>query len=258
MRAHSGTGAGWALRRRVAAFLQKGLAKNLQAPLWRGRVLQSDKENAGAKHIAHPQSPARVDAERCYLRPVRCKSAGGTGRPQSADGAGTHDAQAGSGIDDGRKARPPPPRAGRRTRLLCGHGICGVGCRHEVRCGGGDGRCEAGWRHEVHCGAGAAAFLQKGLAKNLQAPLRRGRVLQSGKKARPTPLRSQGRASKTGTEENGAASADSRLFPRRVKSGSGKIALDGFPGCAGAAAEQFVASAAASVQCCPDPIGIAA
>ena len=105
---------------------------------------------------------------------------------------------------------------------------------------------------------GAAAFLQKGLAKNLQAPLWRGRVLQSGKKARPTPLRSQGRASKTGTEENGAASADSRLFPRRVKSGSGKIAFDGFPGCAGAAAEQFVASAAASVQCCPDPIGIAA
>ena len=131
--------------------------------------------------------------------------------------------------------------AKRRPRLLCGHEICGVG-----------------WRHEVRCGAGAAAFLQKGLAKNLQAPLRRGRVLQSGKKARPTPLRSQGRASKTGTEENGAASADSRLFPRRVKSGSGKIALDGFPGCAGAAAEQFVASAAASVQCCPDPIGIAA
>ena len=119
----------------MAAFLQKGLAKNLQAPLWRGRVLQSDKENAGAKHIAHPQSPARVDTERCYLRPVRCKSAGGTGRPQSADGAGTHDAQAGSGIDD-RKARPPPPRAGRRTRLLCGHGICDAGWRHEVRCGG--------------------------------------------------------------------------------------------------------------------------
>ena len=103
-------------------------------------------------------------------RPQNRRGAAGDGRcgakrrPRPADGAGTHDAQAGSGIDDDRKARPPPPRAGRRTRLLCGHGICGVGCRHEVR-----------------CGAGTAAFLQKGLAKNLQAPLRRGRVLQSDK-----------------------------------------------------------------------------
>ena len=125
------------------------------------------------------------------------------------------------------------------------------------RCGGERDRVRAA--KKTTCRARQKSFRRApsahiGSKKRLSAV----RVLQSGKKARPTPLRSQGRASKTGTEENGAGSAASRLFPRRVKSGSGKIALDGFPGCAGAAAEQFVASAAASVQCCPDPIGIAA
>ena len=75
-------------------------------------------------------------------------------RPRPADGAGTHDAQAGSGIDD-RKARPPPPRAGRRTRLLCGHGICDAGWRHEVHCDG-ERRpfCKKAWRKtfRLRCG----------------------------------------------------------------------------------------------------------
>ena len=152
MRAHSGTGAGWALprgwgagtgaardrrcgrrqhemrcgtvwalRRRVAAFLQKGLAKNLQAPLWRGRVLQSEKENAGAKHIAHPQSPARVDAERCYLRPVRCKSAGGTGGMAATKGAGrsegnTYGLRGGDDLPHARGlCRDVPGGAGRQS-----------------------------------------------------------------------------------------------------------------------------------------------
>ena len=48
-------GAGWALRRRVAAFLQKGLAKNLQAPLRRGQPSRAAK-NFGANHVT-PQNP---------------------------------------------------------------------------------------------------------------------------------------------------------------------------------------------------------
>ena len=63
-----------------------------------------------------------------------------------------------------KKAHPPPPRAGRRTRRKVAEaGPC---------------RWERQW--ETVCRGGRTAFLQKGLAKNFPAPLPRGRSAAGG------------------------------------------------------------------------------
>ena len=139
MRAHSGTGAGWALprgggagtgatrdrrcgrrqhemrcgtvwalRRRVAAFLQKGLAKNLQAPLRRGQPSRAAK-NFGANHVT-PQNPGTCRQRKTVIYgPCVAKALAGM---LSGLGRGD-DITERPPAEQAGKARPPPPRDAR-------------------------------------------------------------------------------------------------------------------------------------------------
>ena len=112
----------------LAAFLQKGLAKNLQKP-------------RGGEAVQARRPPAFSRAR----RPARSGAGRGNALPCVAKG------RTGCTAKDGASGRPRMKKAGLVIRSCT---------RRNERTAGTDRRC----------GAGLAAFLQKGLAKNLQKP----------------------------------------------------------------------------------------
>ncbi len=141
-----------ALRRGLAAFLQKGLAKKLQSAASRTSIAHG-KKSRGKPY--HPAESRQVSATMgCFCTPCVAGMRSSFGRKAGNKSAPA--ATTGRAADARRASRG----ANRNATAGSVRGQCGAaagGCRR---------------RRQKRCGARLSAFLQKGLAKKL--PTRRG------------------------------------------------------------------------------------